>query len=297
MTQYVPLQALKTDLWPVEFLQWYEHYPCPRQGGGLNDWLFLAARHCLRYCVGTKEAAIFLLIPIAAAAGRDKAGEVERQVTCAFELPDQSDHTTIRWPRLDQTRIQEALGKDYKLEFSTDRPPAREIIDALYPGNPLLCVGSSVYEYVTVYKSHLLNQADTQQFIVPNPMSRPTGTTVDGKQSAKSNDNTGPRIYIVIEFDTTPLLQQPPLIAWLARRWAAEFPMVMIVHSGGKSLHAWFGCENKDPLAFFQQAVSMGADRKLWTVSQFVRMPQGRREPKDVFGSPKKQHVIYWNPL
>jgi hypothetical protein len=239
---------------------------------------------------------VVILEVIAAAAGRDKPGEVERQVDCACDLPSVDDWKVVRWPRLDQTRIAQAIRANKKIEFSVAEQPTDEILEALYPGNPLLCVGRSVYEYNTTRRQEIY-ALSLQQFIVPNPMSRPVGKTIDGKESCKCNDNTGPRKYLIVEFDTTPLDTQPALIAWLAYRWREEFPLIMIVHSGGKSLHAWFGVENKDPLSFFRQAVSMGADKKLWTVSQFVRMPQGLRQPKDVFGKPKCQFVIYFNPF
>ncbi len=51
--------------------------------------------------------------------------------------------------------------------------------------------------------------------------------------------------------------------------------------SGGKSLHGWFYCAEigeEITRSFMRYAVSLGADRAMWTRSQFVRMPDGTRE-------------------
>ena len=56
--------------------------------------------------------------------------------------------------------------------------------------------------------------------------------------------------------------------------------MALVVFSGSKSCHGWFFCagQPEDKVArFFDYAVSLGADKALWTRSQFVRMPDGRR--------------------
>ena len=56
-------------------------------------------------------------------------------------------------------------------------------------------------------------------------------------------------------------------------------PLVLAVHSGGKSLHGWFYCAGQPEekwLHFMRYAVSLGADPATWTRSQFVRLPEGR---------------------
>jgi hypothetical protein len=58
-------------------------------------------------------------------------------------------------------------------------------------------------------------------------------------------------------------------------------PLVLAVHSGGKSLHGWFfvaGQPDEKIERFFRYAVSLGADPATWTKSQFVRMPDGTRD-------------------
>ena len=101
--------------------------------------------------------------------------------------------------------------------------------------------------------------------------------------------NTGPRRYLVCEFDQGTPDEHAALLAHLA----SHEPLVCAVHSGGKSLHGWFhveGQHEKKIQRFFRYAVSLGADPATWTRSQFVRMPGGRRE------NGKVQMVCYLNP-
>ena len=68
---------------------------------------------------------------------------------------------------------------------------------------------------------------------------------------------------------------------------------MLAVHSGGKSIHGWFYCAGQVECRlrrFMENAVSLGADRALWTRSQFVRMPDGTRE------NGNRQCVYFFNP-
>ncbi len=107
--------------------------------------------------------------------------------------------------------------------------------------------------------------------------------------SAHTLDNTGPRRFLVTEFDSGTLDDHAALLLHLA----AYDPLVLAVHSGGKSLHGWFFCagEPEEKLErFMRYAVSLGADPATWTRSQFVRMPDGRRD------NGKRQAIHFFNP-
>ena len=102
-------------------------------------------------------------------------------------------------------------------------------------------------------------------------------------------NNVGPRIFLVVEFDQGSFDEHSALLVHLQ-----EFaPLVLVVHSGGKSLHGWFHCMGQSDATiekFFRYAVSLGADRATWTRCQFVRMPDGLRE------NGNRQPVMYFNP-
>jgi hypothetical protein len=66
-----------------------------------------------------------------------------------------------------------------------------------------------------------------------------------------------------------------------------------VTHSGGKSIHGWFHAFNRretELRAFMDYAVSLGADHATWHRSQFVRIPDGRRE------NGKPQVCFYLDP-
>ena len=108
-------------------------------------------------------------------------------------------------------------------------------------------------------------------FIVPRTMCNDFGLSKDGKVSPRCKDNSGPERYVVIEFDDMEEIVQISMVKHLS-----EFlPLVLVLHSGGKSFHAWFnGCDASRGrvLAFRRHAASLGADRAVFTKSQMVRM-------------------------
>lgn len=147
-------------------------------------------------------------------------------------------------------------------------------------------------------------------------MTKERGGNKKGKESPRCLDNTGPRKFLVVEFDfkaSEERLVQRPDISGVVGRLAAsgitsldmcaallwhlsKFKhLAMVVHSGGKSLHGWFACagESEENLrSFMQEAVRLGADKATWNPCQAVRMPGGTRFPQRV-----QQSVYYFNPL
>ena len=86
-------------------------------------------------------------------------------------------------------------------------------------------------------------------------MSGEFGLSQDGKVSTRCNDNTGPERYVVIEFDDMEENVQISMIKHLSQ----FLPLVLVLHSGGKSFHAWFnGCDASEDrvLAFRRHAAS-----------------------------------------
>ena len=108
-------------------------------------------------------------------------------------------------------------------------------------------------------------------------MSARHGYTQSGKRSAHTLQNTGPRKYLVVEFDEGTHDDHASLLSYLNTNMT---PLVCAVMSGNKSLHGWFRVEHwneEKQISFFKRATSIGADPATWTRSQFVRMPNGTR--------------------
>jgi hypothetical protein len=272
----------------------------PGRGDGLNNWLFRAARvlHPFR-----EVPEIIELLRSATAGEPVKAGEIERAVENSKSAAWQPGHYpaprhSSQWLPLDAAKrteiVADGVGLSDLWELSPEprvdsEPHTEEIVDALFPGDPLLCCGKSNRVFATRRRSEWRGRLWGLQFIVPSPMSAVSGKTKDGRDSQHTLSNTGPRRFLVVEQDAGSLDEQAAVLVHLA----SLAPLALAVHSGRKSIHGWFFCAGRSEeslLRFMRYAVSLGADRATWTRSQFVRMPDGARE------CGARQAVYFFNP-
>jgi len=203
-----------------------------------------------------------------------------------------------------------------RLETDALKEPSHTegIIDAVFPGDPYLCAGWASWNFETRRRSFWRGLLSSMPLIVPNPMIGSFGLTKEGRRSQHALASVGHRIYLVIEFDfaETDCSGKPTIWAPLIHGWTADRILLLdacaalsahlstllpswllFLDSGGKSGHSWFNvrglpiCAQR---AFFTEAVGLGADPQLWTRSQFVRLPDGRRQ------NGRRQTVFYFNP-
>lgn len=180
------------------------------------------------------------------------------------------------------------------VKFHDDKPHSVEILNTVFPGNPLVCCGRTIMEFWTKPLSEYGRRVESFQFVVPSPMSKPLGKIQDPEpegpfESAHTKDNTGDRVFAVIEFDSGTSDDHAAVLHHLTE----YAPLTVAVHSGGKSLHGWFyvkGAPEERVFRFYRYAVSLGADRATFLKSQFVRMPDGRRS------NGARQCVYYFDP-
>jgi hypothetical protein len=273
----------------------------PHRGDGLNSWFFKVARYLHAF---REHNDIVQLLEAAADGEPIKGAEIERAVehskSCAWQ-PGQPSRARIHvsvWPKINVRRRNAIIadgGGLYDLwetspvRFDDDFVHTEEIIDALFPGDPLLCAGRSNSDFETRSREEWRGELSSMQLIVPSPMIARSGLTQDGRESAHSLSNTGERRYLVTEFDQGDADQHAALLLHLAE----SAPLVLVVHSGNRSLHGWFVCQDRtEPQLrqFMSYAVSLGADRQLWVRSQFCRVPDGARE------NGADQIVHFFNP-
>jgi hypothetical protein len=288
---------------PREISPFMEANPCPAPGSGVNQWIYEACLS-LRGVGWADDEAIGRFV--SERATRQEPREIERAVrrsaqrangtassyTAQGAAPGKLPKATINHEQVEA--IAAGFGGLDQLCSASPAPVAKwtpeGIIDGLFPGNPWLCVGQSKSVFKTRRRDALRGLEGAFQLIVPSPMSRQFGTTQEGKKSEHALDNTGPRRFLVIEFDDLPSVdKQASVLLHLGKR----APLVMVLHSGGKSLHGWFYCHGQDEAAlqsFHGYALTLGADPVTWTKSQFVRMPGSIRD------NGKKQEVLFLNP-
>lgn len=300
---------------------------CPPAGQGVHSWLFNTAR-ALHAFFPDKSQLVSALAEASSNCGREvPRSEIEDAVRnsagCAWS-PGASATAgkQPKWPaknyELIEAIVADGLGLADLWELSPTRIESNEscpdaFIDALFPGDPLLCVGRTNAIFETRLRQEWRGHLAELQFVVPSAMSAVFGTTKDGKQSQHSLDNTGPRQFLVVECDfaekdkqgndtpDAPLIRQAreiglevsDICSAVLVHLAGRAPLALVVHSGGKSLHGWFPCAGQPEAQlqrFMRYAVSIGGDYHTWTRSQFVRLPDGRRE------NGRRQSVYYFNP-
>lgn len=279
----------------------------PRHKDGVHQWLFRVARQL--HAHRDTETIINLLAAATDGCGRpvpekEIRDAVENARACAW-LPS-GDAAAPRvataapkWPERDAERISaiaeadpDALGmlrESSPVKISDHLHDADCLLERLFPGNPLVCVADGVASAITLPRLELAGTAGNYSHMVPSPMTATHGTNQQGRRSTRCLDNTGPRHYLVTECDGG----DHPTQAAVIRHLAAIAPLVMVVDSAGKSLHAWWRCQGQPEArlkSFFRLAVSLGADSATWTRCQLVRMPLGWRHEKS-----KRQNVLFFD--
>lgn len=264
--------------------------------GGVHAWLFRVARQLHHH--RDDQTIVALLSAAVDGCGREVP---QHEIESAVEASKASAWTPsgsggkvrvatapARWPAQDAAKIAEIAAADpdalaklrdsSPVQISPELHDPECLLERLFPGNPLICVGFSAREFFTAPRDSFKGTLEGFQLITPSPMSALTGTRKsDGKPSAHCLSNTGARTYLVVECDQGNRDTQAAVIRHLAK----TAPLAMVVDSGGKSLHAWFHCKGQpeDRLrVFFRVAVALGGDPATWTRSQFVRMPLAIRD-------------------
>ncbi len=298
----------------------------PCEGSGLHQWLFRAA--CALKPWRDDESIAHLLTAATHGTRRNLQREIREAVRDAKSNWKPGEKTPLMrcgalppsWPERNDEQIEAILTDGYGEGDLWEASPRRfevesesdtgEMLAQLFPGNPLLCIGWRKDAFATREREAWKQFKPPLQFIVPSPMSEREGTTKDGKPSPKTNANTGPRRFLVIEFDFKPetcaadarlaavgarhgLYHTRDLCACLLHHLATLAPLALVVWSGGKSLQGWFpviGLPEQMPRDLFHRACLIGADRATWTPSQFIRVPYGQRD------NGKIQIPIYFNP-
>lgn len=180
----------------------------------------------------------------------------------------------------DESLIAKAL-RESPVKTVGQVPLSSGAVSSLFQPGDLLCVGRSAKDYFVLPVEEIDARAANLQFIVPNPLRKRTGTTLNGRQTCHCRNAVGDRRFIVVENDTGASADdQVAILFWLASE--TETNLRAIVSSGGKSVHGWFDIAGVPPTDLFDWfvncAIPLGADPRLFVPEQFVRMPGGMRD-------------------
>lgn len=276
--------------------------PCPQAGTGVHTWMMEAAWACRINGMTAEETARELHSRIPRRP--TPANEIETAVAKVFDrqiiIGDRSRQWSCppKWPDKNSEQIEAVtasglgvvdLWEASPIRFDSAEPQTAGILRRMFPGDPWLCTGATAYDFSTRRLSEI-EHPETIAQIVPSPMLAKHGRRkVDGELSEHTLEATGPRRFFVIEGDGTGKDTQAAVLLHLAKK----APLTLVCDSGGKSLHGFFFCAGKSDAQlapFFRKACTLGADRALWTRSQFARMPDGTR------ANGNRQAVYFWNP-
>jgi hypothetical protein len=148
--------------------------------------------------------------------------------------------------------------------------------DIIFIGTPYCSKGS-------LYKAN-------EDYISSTPIVEGTTLTcssvfkdIDGP---RKDSNVIQKRYIVLEHDHQSIEFQWGLLQYINTHIV---PLVMCVHSGGKSLHGWFNYDEAHK--YLDLFIKLGYDESLWRLQQPCRLPGMFREDKQ-----KYQRILYWNP-
>lgn len=279
--------------------------PCPPEGTGVHKWLFATACAMARSGVSEAEAATFLEENAARNDPREIADAVHNAYTVAQAggrwiaanrySPRPRQQT---WPNADAQFIDRIDSTGYGLVDLWEESPMRidpgtepcQVLALLFAPGDLLTAAVVREAARTVTFSEWAESLNRCRLIVPNVAAAPQGLTRNGRPSQRAKCMYPNRSHLVVEFDSGTLDQQAARIRYLA----TKAPLVLVVFSGSKSLHAWFRCHGiEDPLLrpLFAEACRLGADQATWQPHQLVRLPEGIRE-----GTQTRQSVYYLNP-
>lgn len=182
--------------------------------------------------------------------------------------------------------------------------PSAEVLGQLHSPGDLICCGT-LYKPRTRPLAYWLENGIPGDLFCPNPMRVEKGINLSGKQSDRCRDNTGERKFLVYECDDKSLDfdAKAALIRCLWEKTEARLGMV--VHSGGKSLHAMFEASEEEELnwLFMNLAVKYGGDPRMYWPEQLSRLPNAYRlSPRpgeyklDENGNKIRQECLYLDP-
>jgi hypothetical protein len=158
---------------------------------------------------------------------------------------------------------------------------AGDWLDLLFPGAEWLCLSrADLSTAQTRRRQKWAFREHEFTYVVPSPMTAAHGAGLDGRTTSRCLDNTGPRRWLVIEFDDGTADEQAALHWFLdASAAAAGWPRLRLaLHSGGKSLHGWYGPVTDEAAArelFAYARLTARADLHTWPRCQLVRLPEG----------------------
>lgn len=214
--------------------------------------------------------------------------EIEKALEWAFsQKSDSPGYRAIKKYTTDWNLVQEFSGclSFDNLSATSDIKPkttVKALIDLFEPNDHIFMCEDPRKPGVVVIPQHG-DIFDKYKYICPSPLDDPNGGRV--KANIKIHK------YIIYESDIEGIAYNFDLQSGLISRLMKILPLKMVVHSGNKSLHAWFNCAGQDPerlQEFTKMGILLGADSAVFRPNQLVRTPLVYRDNETI------QDIIYY---
>lgn len=266
---------------------------------GLHQDIFTAAAYCVEE--GWDDQTIYNFLREGCDSVTDRRvpdREIFGAISYArMKAAGQISLVSHRWPERNNTlRAETCRMFPVDLEFlkrGVLYEPALYFLRILYRPTDLICIGQTSFNFRTLAMGEIpdtVKDLDECEFINPSPMIARAGLTVSDNYSSHAKANTGPRVYAVVEFDDGHPREHVAILRFLSHK----LPLTMMVYSGKTSIHGWFKCNHvteDEVVQFYAMAIELGADPKMFSPTQFSRLPSGRN-PKTA----RRQQVFMLNP-
>lgn len=219
--------------------------------------------------------------------------EIDEAIDFALDMQHEGRKSAVglRWPAPNKEAIASAVATRPLFGLSGTGMFTNQVLPWLFEERDLVCWGPDKFVAHVGPIEDACGFGQDMQFIVPNPMRSQRAENKRGSESIRCQANVREVRFVVVEFDREPdRARQVALLSTLAELAR----LVLVVDSGGKSLHGWFEMAGK-PLAerakFFAAACLLGCDPSLWNHCAWVRMPGGLRK-KDT--GTVRQQILFW---
>lgn len=189
-----------------------------------------------------------------------------------------------------------------------DWPPgvrdALTLLNALYMPEEFLYIGDKYGREVATVTEWMrrLSQSSlaNRPHVIPNPLDGQAHPTAEGRLSFRGNAAVAAFRFVLVEFDDAPLEEQ--FAFWVSVLERQLLPVAAIIHSGGKSLHAWLRVDlpsrgewdytvRGELYGQEGRLTRLGADRACCNPARASRLPgHVRRE------TGRAQELLYLNP-
>jgi hypothetical protein len=277
--------------------------PCPRIGQGVHHAILGAVSKLALLGFDATEIPEMVHDWVIATSGTTPfAREIPDAVAKVFEFgdPRDLDGDYVRypkWPAANFPRALELVRTEYpgfkrcellhKLCLSSpyeiriwSAPSPEEWVSFFFPApETILCIGNRWYVQTKPFKDYV-GQIGKAVSFVPNPFK-------EALWRGRLNDNVRERRFLVTEID----IKEKTVIEYLLRAYRIDpfdFQSGIILHlvsldllklksvvfSGNKSLHAYWVASPDEQVnrSFLSTAVSLGADKAFWAMSQPARI-------------------------